>query len=305
MKKSFSVIIPCYNTEKYIAKAIDSIINQDYDLNLIQVLVIDDGSTTDAIEKIVLEYQKKYPMIEYFKKENNNWGSVINYAKHKQLVKNDIVSILDSDDQLKLNAFKVINKTIKDYDLFAGSFRFWRKNRPGQYVPSYYYPFRRVLTCRIQKQTPICLPIIFFYTKKIFYELKDLREKVPYQDFDYTSQILDKAKQMVFSYKVVAYYYDAREGNTITMPWDEVRFELKRIACLELIDADLQELASFRMTQKKMRELAKKFNVKYPIKRRFTFKWLPLGTRFSYWLIFFFTQRKFFKYEKPIKKEQK
>ena len=89
MNKSFTVIIPCFNVEKYISKCLNSLINQDYDINLLQILVIDDGSTNDELKKIVNQYQEKYKNIEYYTKENNHWGSVINYVLKNKLAKND------------------------------------------------------------------------------------------------------------------------------------------------------------------------------------------------------------------------
>ena len=58
MNKSFTVIIPCYNVEKYISKCLYSLIKQDYDINLMRILVIDDCSTNDELKKIVNQYQE-------------------------------------------------------------------------------------------------------------------------------------------------------------------------------------------------------------------------------------------------------
>ncbi|MGL4358164.1 MAG: glycosyltransferase [Cetobacterium sp.] len=72
MNKSFTVIIPCFNVEKYISKCLDSLLNQNYDINLLQILVIDDGSTNAELKKIVSDYQNKHKNIEYYSKENNH-----------------------------------------------------------------------------------------------------------------------------------------------------------------------------------------------------------------------------------------
>ena len=52
-----SVIVPVYNTEKYIEKCLDSIVNQTF--QDIEIIVINDGSTDHAEEKIL-----KYPSIK-------------------------------------------------------------------------------------------------------------------------------------------------------------------------------------------------------------------------------------------------
>ncbi|MGL5640044.1 MAG: glycosyltransferase, partial [Mycoplasmoidaceae bacterium] len=122
MNKSFTVIIPCFNVEKYISKCLDSLLNQNYDINLLQILVIDDGSTNDELKKIIKKYQDKYKNIEYHYKKNNHWGSVINYVLEKQLAKNDYVSILDADDFLSKDAFKIINEVCDDHDVVSSAY---------------------------------------------------------------------------------------------------------------------------------------------------------------------------------------
>ena len=51
-----SVIVPVYNTEKYIEKCLDSIVNQTF--QDIEIIVINDGSTDHAEEKVL-----KYPIM--------------------------------------------------------------------------------------------------------------------------------------------------------------------------------------------------------------------------------------------------
>ena len=67
--KSFSVIIPTYNSEKYIVNCINSLLNQNYDKSLIQILVIDDGST-DNTANIVKQTFKNNKIVEYHLKQN-------------------------------------------------------------------------------------------------------------------------------------------------------------------------------------------------------------------------------------------
>jgi len=58
-----SIIIPCRNEEKFIAKCLDSIINNDYPKENLEVLVID-GMSEDKTRQIVQEYEHKYPFIK-------------------------------------------------------------------------------------------------------------------------------------------------------------------------------------------------------------------------------------------------
>lgn len=58
-----SVICPIYNEEKYIAKCLDSIIEQDYPKEDIELFLVD-GISTDRTRDVIAEYQIKYPWIK-------------------------------------------------------------------------------------------------------------------------------------------------------------------------------------------------------------------------------------------------
>ena len=64
-----SVIVPAYNAQDYIAKCLDSLVNQTIDSY--EVLVINDGSS-DNTQAVVEAYQEKYPdIIKPFSKPNS------------------------------------------------------------------------------------------------------------------------------------------------------------------------------------------------------------------------------------------
>ncbi len=58
-----SVIIPCRNEKNFIAKCLDSIIEQDYPKDKLEVLVID-GMSEDGTREIIKDYSQKYPLIK-------------------------------------------------------------------------------------------------------------------------------------------------------------------------------------------------------------------------------------------------
>lgn len=59
LQLKFTIVIPCLNEEKYIGNCIDSIINQAYDNSLIEIIVVDGGSS-DRTPEILAEYQHKF-----------------------------------------------------------------------------------------------------------------------------------------------------------------------------------------------------------------------------------------------------
>ncbi len=64
-----SVIIPCRNEEKYIAKCLDAIVDQDFSKDNLEVFVVD-GVSEDGTRNIVAEYIKRYPFIQLLENPN-------------------------------------------------------------------------------------------------------------------------------------------------------------------------------------------------------------------------------------------
>lgn len=72
-----SVTIPCRNEEKYIGKCIESIIEQSYGIENIEVLV-GDGISDDKTSEIIKEFSKLYPQIKYLLNEKKSAPAAMN-----------------------------------------------------------------------------------------------------------------------------------------------------------------------------------------------------------------------------------
>ncbi len=108
-----SVIIPVYNTAKYIEKCLESLKNQE--MNDIEVIIVNDGST-DNSEKIIKEYIEKNKKlflneITYLKKENGGLSDARNFGI--QYVRGKYIAFLDSDDYLENTLFLKLEKYIE------------------------------------------------------------------------------------------------------------------------------------------------------------------------------------------------
>ena len=58
--KLLSVAIPCYNSENYMRKCVDSLLVGGED---VEIVIVDDGSVKDRTAEIADEYQRRYPTI--------------------------------------------------------------------------------------------------------------------------------------------------------------------------------------------------------------------------------------------------
>ena len=107
--KGITVIVPCYNVEKYIDKCIQSLMNQTYQ-NL-EVILVDDCST-DNTWKIINKYSKKYENIKCIKNKKNSGAGFSRNVALKE-AQNDYISFIDSDDYIESNYYESMMKQLK------------------------------------------------------------------------------------------------------------------------------------------------------------------------------------------------
>lgn len=97
-----SIIVPVYNVENYLAKCLDSLVNQSH--KNIEVLVVDDGSKDKSAE-IIRSYAQKYPeKIKAFTKQNGGLSDARNYGIDQAT--GDYIGFVDSDDYVTETMFE-------------------------------------------------------------------------------------------------------------------------------------------------------------------------------------------------------
>ena len=98
-----SIIIPCYNVEKYIKQCLESVVNQT--LKDIEIICINDGSTDSTLE-ILREYENRDNRIKVISKQNSGYGASMNIGL--ETAKGEYVGIVESDDYVELNIFQTL-----------------------------------------------------------------------------------------------------------------------------------------------------------------------------------------------------
>ncbi len=96
-----SVIIPVYNTEEYVKKAVMSIVNQT--LKDIEIIVINDGSTDNSLN-VVTKIAEKDNRIQIYSQENQGLSITRNTGIEK--AKGNYIYFMDSDDLLDIDALE-------------------------------------------------------------------------------------------------------------------------------------------------------------------------------------------------------
>ena len=85
-----SVVIPCYNAEKFIGKAIESVLSQTYSPH--EIIVVDDGSTDGSVD-VIKKYENKIILLQ-----QENKGRVESRKRGFYRATGEWVALLDADD---------------------------------------------------------------------------------------------------------------------------------------------------------------------------------------------------------------
>ena len=73
--KILSIAVPCYNSQEYMRKCVDSLLKGGED---VEILIVDDGSKDDTL-KIARDYEEKYPtIVKAIHQENKGHGGAVN-----------------------------------------------------------------------------------------------------------------------------------------------------------------------------------------------------------------------------------
>ena len=106
-----SVIIPVYNSEKFLKKCLDSIINQT--LNDIEIICIDDGSTDKSL-RILNNFADKDNRITIINQKNSGPSAARN--KGIENAKGEYIGFVDSDDWIDLDFYEKLYNSAKKHD---------------------------------------------------------------------------------------------------------------------------------------------------------------------------------------------
>ena len=111
-KPLVSILVPCYNVEKYLPQCLDSIICQT--LKDIEIICLNDGSKDKTLD-IIEEYAVKDPRIVVVDKPNSGYGATMN--KGLDLAKGKYIGIVESDDFIEPDMFLRLYETAEEHNL--------------------------------------------------------------------------------------------------------------------------------------------------------------------------------------------
>lgn len=137
MRPKVTVIVPFFNSEKYIRECIESLVNQT--LKELEIICINDGSTDSSFE-IVQEYAQRDDRIVLVSKQNTGYGHSMNLGL--SLAKGEYIGILESDDYVASTMFERLYHVSKEQDL--------------DFIKSDFSRFYRIRNMEINQVDKIC-----------------------------------------------------------------------------------------------------------------------------------------------------
>lgn len=130
MTPKFSIIIPIYNTEKYLKECVDSVLKQDFENY--ELILVDDGSTDNSV-KICDEYAEQDKRVKVIHKPNGGLSDARNCGTRESI--GEYIIFLDSDDFIHENSLSKISKTCEEKNadiIFLKGFKFFTDTRETQ-----------------------------------------------------------------------------------------------------------------------------------------------------------------------------
>lgn len=220
-----SVIIPTYNSEKYILECVYSVINQTH--KDIEIIVIDDGSIDNTEKK--LENLIKDGKIIFYKKNNGGPASARNLGIRKS--SGDYIAFIDADDvwtENKIeNQIDLIRKNNEPVVIYTDIF-YINKEREREYDIYQGLIYEKLLKSNFITNSSVIID------RRIIRDvglLNESEEMFGIEDYEYWLRISKKYKFVFLNKKLTGYRIHANQINSHTK-----KYQISNLLLKELID---------------------------------------------------------------------
>lgn len=226
-RKLLSIIVPIYNVQGYLHDCIDSLLEQNLDKSLYDIILINDGSI-DLSGNIIDRYNEMYENVKVYHYENSGLGATRN--KGINLAQSKYIAFLDSDDFVPKKAYASLLESAlyNDADVITSPVERFENNKYSRSGLHKKVDFNSKVGTTL-KDTPSLL-YDTTSTNKI-YNVEFLKtnnlcfpEGIVYEDIYFTMSAYSKAKKINII-ETITYIWRIRNGETISISQD--RFNIK------------------------------------------------------------------------------
>ncbi len=214
--KLISFVIPCYNSEEYMSKAIETILSCKDE---IEIIIVNDGSKDKTID-IARSYEKKYKdIIKVIDKENGGHGSGVNAGL--KLAQGKYFKVVDSDDWVDKESLKKIIGTLKkiDVDMMIANYVYEKEGDIKEINYLGILPENKIFGWDEIKKFPVSKYLLMhsvIYKTKLLKEIKlELPEHTFYVDNIFVYYPLPYVKTMYYLNVPFYRYFIGREDQSV------------------------------------------------------------------------------------------
>ena len=246
-----SILVPVYNTGKYIERCLNSIVNQTNNEE-IEIIIVNDGST-DNSEEVIKKYMETYSKvtnIAYFAKENEGVAKTRNFAIEKAT--SEYLLFVDSDDYISTDLVEKLEPYMEQKnDLIK--FKLQRVNEKGEVLEKVDGPIFEQQTGEkafhqlFSQDVLLDSPCVYVIKKELLTKNHFKFRQTYHEDFGLIPLILLSAKTVV-SIDEYLYFYVQVE-NSITRNEDYQRTLKKMEDALAHYDYMLQAIEKMELTK--------------------------------------------------------
>ena len=221
-KDKISVIIPCYNVQKYIMRCFDSIYSQTYGFENLEVILIDDLST-DNTWSILESLQRKYPenVISLKIQKKGKCGGARNLGM--DICTGKYITFVDADDYVHPDMLRVLydRMTEDDYDVAQCGVSCFKADKPNvlevndleiQRLDLDNVDNRKNLIIGLTGFTNVTAWAKLYSTKFIIEHNLRFIEDVYYEDTHFSMLCVLLAKKYCKVQSTLYYYFENTEG---------------------------------------------------------------------------------------------
>lgn len=211
--QKISVIVPVYNTEKYLSRCVDSLINQTY--TDIEIILVDDGSK-DSSPAICDRYAELDSRVKVIHQSNGGLSCARNTGLCN--AKGDYIGFVDSDDWVESDTYYYLINLIKNSNAGAAQINYININRsdkkaiqPKEKISVYSEKnilqfFMTTTTTTGSYSVCRCL-----FSKQVLAAIRFRIGKLN-EDIDYKYKVLSNCHNFVVSNQIKYYYFQSNES---------------------------------------------------------------------------------------------
>ncbi len=249
-----SVIIPVYNTEKYLDACVESVLAQTQ--QEIEIILVDDGST-DGSRRIIEKYEKTYSFVKAVFQENQKLGAARNAGV--KIASGEYIYFLDSDDYVREDLFEKCYQEARQNDLdfvmfdakafvedidelrdgCADEAEVYDRSNIG--IDTKIYTgiefWNRYFTCHgiYSNAYLVYLSADFFRHNELYFEAG-----VFYEDMDWIVRVYECAERITYiPYKM--YYRRIHAGSIMTVSYNDIHMRSCIFICKKMIEMLINE----------------------------------------------------------------